>query len=375
MARLKFGEIRINDTAKTHIKDCLDRNWPTMGPKTLLMESEWANKFRVKYVSGVSSGTDALICALMSLYDFGAERGDYVVIPALSFIATCNAVLAAGFQPLLVDVRHDMLIDESQIEAAILAGGHKVRAIVPVTLMGAVPQMDYIREIAKKYKLSLIVDNCEGHLCEFQGQNMEHWADAAVYSCFAAHVVTASEIGIVATNYKEIDSTVKSVRTHGRRNGALYFDFQRFGLNCKPTDIDASLVLGSLQELTWTFYTRKYNYYFLRKGLGSFEDQAYFTNEKPGTLNSPHAFSIILKTPGRIDALKKHLDEADIEWKINFGAYHLHPALSYLAKPGDFPVAEYCGKNGLHIGIHAYLSTENIQYILTTLTNFFQETQ
>lgn len=373
MDRIKFGEIRINDIARNHIKECLDNNWPTMGPKTKLMEEEWAKKFNTKYAVGVSSGTDALICALLSLYDMGAQRGDYVVVPALSFISTVSAVIAAGFVPLLVDVKKNMLIDESLIETAILSGGHRVKAIIPVTLMGCPPKMDYIQDIAKKYNLTIIVDNCEGHLCTYKNQNMEYWGDMACYSGFAAHVVAASEVGVVTTNYREFDGVLRSVRSHGRKGEDLFFDFKRYGLNCKPTDMDASLVLGSLHEVTWTFNTRKRNYYHLYRTLAKFSDKCEFTTEEDSCCNSPHAFSMIMPNEELCNKLKMCLDKANIEWKKNFGAYHTHSGWRHLANRGDYPIAEHCGDNGIHIGIHAYLSEAERSHISTTLYNFFEK--
>jgi perosamine synthetase len=111
MKKIKFGEITITDTAKQHLKECLDANHVTMGPKTKLLEQKWSNLFGHKYTVAVSSGTSACMAANMSLYDFGASPGDEDIVPALSFIATANSIRAANFVPVFVDVKNDLMIN------------------------------------------------------------------------------------------------------------------------------------------------------------------------------------------------------------------------------------------------------------------------
>lgn len=368
---IKFGETRINSIARKHIQECLDNNWVTMGPKTKLFESWWTKQFNVKNAIAVSSGTDALIVALMSLYDIGAKRGDDIIIPALSFIATLNAVLAAGFNPVLVDVRkEDMLINEEQIEAKIT---NKTRAIVPVTLMGLVPNMPKIKELAEQYSLSVIVDNAEGHLCEYGGLNMEAWADIATYSCYIAHIISASELGVVATNKPHFARAAESIRSHGRKNGELWFDHIRYGLNCKPTDLDCSLGLGALEDAEWTFNTRKANYYEMYSMLQEYNNVLYLTTEAQNTKSSPHGFSIVPKNPKKTSELYKAFYDANISFKRNFGAFHTHQAFSWLAKDGDFPNAEYVGSAGIHFGLHAYLTHSDKLRIVETIKKVFNQ--
>ena len=132
--RIEFGELRIGTEAKMNLLNCVDKDWASAGPKVASFEKKWGKLFNYKHNKAVSSGTDAGINLVASLYDFGAKRGDEVIVPALSFIATANAVLAAGFTPVFVDVDRETLnIDPDKIEAAITS---KTRAIKVVHTMG-----------------------------------------------------------------------------------------------------------------------------------------------------------------------------------------------------------------------------------------------
>jgi dTDP-4-amino-4,6-dideoxygalactose transaminase len=134
--RIKFGEVAVGEISRTHLQECVDNNFVTMGPKTKLLEKKWSSIFGYKHTVAVSSGTSACIAANIALYDFGAVPGDEVIVPALSFIATANAIRVAGFKPVFVDVKEDLMINETLIEKAITS---KTKAIMVVTLMGKPP--------------------------------------------------------------------------------------------------------------------------------------------------------------------------------------------------------------------------------------------
>ena len=107
---IEFGELRISKLAKKHIKDCIKRDWVSIGPKTKLFEEKWQNLFGYNHTVMVNSGTSADTAACMALYEYDSLRqGDYIICPALSFIATANSIRAAGFEPLFIDVDKETL--------------------------------------------------------------------------------------------------------------------------------------------------------------------------------------------------------------------------------------------------------------------------
>jgi dTDP-4-amino-4,6-dideoxygalactose transaminase len=121
MKRIEFGELRIGEKAKANLLHCCETNWASGGPKVKEFERQWADLFGYKKAVAMSSGTDGVINACLTLYDLrDAVRGkSEVIVPALSFIATSNGVRAAGLVPQFVDVECATLnIDENLIEEA-----------------------------------------------------------------------------------------------------------------------------------------------------------------------------------------------------------------------------------------------------------------
>ena len=149
--RIDFGDLIIGETAKKYLQKAIDKNWASEGDNVKQFEEDFAKLFGYKHAIATSSGTDADIVACVALYDFGAERGDEIIVPALSFVSTANSILAAGFTPKFVDIALETLnIDPSKIEEAIT---DKTRAIMVVHTMGKPCEMDTILKIAEKYDL------------------------------------------------------------------------------------------------------------------------------------------------------------------------------------------------------------------------------
>jgi len=176
--KVPFGTVSITEKAKELINKAIETKWVTKGQYVREFEDKFAALFDVKYGIAVSSGTDADAIACAVLYDFGAQRGDEIIIPALTFVATGNAVLQAGFKPVFVDVNRETLnIDPDKIEAVITK---RTRAIMPVHLMGKPADMDKIMAIAKKHKLHIIEDAAEAHGAEYKGQKIGSIGDRAL---------------------------------------------------------------------------------------------------------------------------------------------------------------------------------------------------
>lgn len=372
--RIEFGELRVGEIARNHINDTLNKNWISMGEKVSLFESGWKSIFNCSHALAVSSGTDAGINALLSLYSVydGIKRGDEVIVPALSFIATSHAVLAAGFTPIFVDIEADTLnINPDLIEEKITS---KTRAIKAVDTMGKPCNYEKLRKICDKYNLLLINDGCESPGARYNGRLVYQYCDVATCSFYVAHLICCGEGGIVYTNRDDIAASVKSTRSHGRRNGDLYFDFPNFGLNSKMNDMEASVGLEGLSHFHETFAVRSkhlHNLIDLTKDLSEF---AWFNKVEPLETLCPHGFSITLKDE-KLNCLKlsEFLDKNGIKVKRNFGCIPTqHGSFSWMGhKLGDFPVSEYVGNNGIHIGCHQYLTDEDIKYVSDVIHQYF----
>jgi dTDP-4-amino-4,6-dideoxygalactose transaminase len=371
--RINFGDLVIGDIARNRIKKALDKNWVTEGANVKEFEEKFAKHFGYKHAIAVSSGTDACLAAVASLYEFGAKRGDEVIVPATTFVATANAVLAAGLKPVFVDIEVETLnINPDLIEEKIT---NKTVAIMPVHLMGKPCEMDKILKIANKHGLRVIEDCCEAHGTKYKDKYVGTIGDMGCFSFYVAHIIVCGEGGLVSTNDDEIAEIVRSVKTHGRPFGSIYFDFQRFGLNLRMNDLTAAIGIEGIENFDKTFNKRKENMYKLLDMTKDLEKYAYFIKEEDHETICPHAFPIVLKNP-KYDYKKfyNYLESKGIQTKTLFASLPTqHRAFEFLKyKCGDFPVAEYVGDNGLHFGIHQYLSDDDLVYIRDVLFDYFK---
>lgn len=394
--RISFGDLVIGNTAKKNIQKIIDTNWVSEGELVKEFEEKFADKFGYKHAIMTSSGTDAVMCACASLYDFNANREDEIIVPALSFVATSNAVLAAGFIPKFVDIELETLnINPDLIENAIT---DKTIAILPVHTMGKPCNMEKINDIANRNDLTVIEDCCEAHGAQYKHKigETEVWSNVGTvgnasnmgaFSFYTAHQVVCGEGGTVVTNDNKTADIIRSVKSHGRPPNSIKFDFQRVGYNSKTTEFASALGIEGLEQFDENFKIRKDNLYNLLKLTkdSGLEKYCYFLKEdKNKEIVSPHAFPIVIKdkyqtinTDSGIqntrDILYQYLELNGIQCKTLFGSLPTqHRCFEFLNyKLGQFPVAEYVGRNGLHFGCHQYLHEEDLEYINEKLRMFF----
>ena len=337
--RIAFGDLKIGDIAKKYIQTALDKNWVSEGENVKQFEQKFADKFGYKHAIATSSGTDADICCCSSLYNYGAKRGDEIIVPALSFVATANSILAAGFIPKFVDIKVKTLnIDPAKIEEAI---SDKTRAIMAVHTMGKPCEMEPILEIARAHNLKVIEDACEAHGATYKGQVIGSIGDMGAFSFYAAHVVVAGEGGMIVTNNDEIADVVRSVKSHGRPFGSIYFDFQRIGFNSRMNELTAAIGLEGVEHFNKTFDKRKNNLYKLLELTAELSDYLHFLEEESHEKISPHAFSLVLKDKKYDrDKLYHYLEAKDIQCKTLFGSLptqhrEVHPRIDGQHFPHD----------------------------------------
>ena len=393
--KVPFGSISITEVSKKLINKSLDSGRLSNGKLVGEFEKKFAKLVNAKHAVALSSGTDADILALAVLYDFGAKRGDEIILPALSFVSTGNAVLHAGFKPVFVDIDPETLnINSELIERKITK---KTRAIMPVHLMGKPAKMDIINRIANKHHLYVIEDAAEAHGAIYKGRNIGEWGDMAAYSLYLAHIITTVEGGIVTANNGKFAEILRSLRCHGRackcdvcvvNTNSQYcakrfkygkdirFIFERIGYSSKMNELEAAIGLGSLSIYRRIINKRHSNLIAMISRLKEFSDYFYTISENKDERIGPHAFPIILKKNAKFtrDELVIYLDNHGIDTRDLFSSMPTQcPGFAYLGyKLGDFPNAEYVGNNGIHIGVHQDIGKAEIDYIFRTLGSFIK---
>lgn len=369
--RVPFGTVSITDEARDLIDQAIKTKWVTCGKYVQEFEERFAKLLGVKEAVAVSSGTDADAIACAVLYDLGARRGDEIIIPALTFVATGNAVLQAGFNPVFVDVNRETLnIDPKKIEEAITP---RTRAIMPVHLMGKPAAMDEIEQIAKKHKLHVIEDAAEAHGAEYKGKKIGSIGDMAAFSLYAAHIITTIEGGIVITDNVQIADVLRSLRNHGIDGK---FQFKRIGFSAKMNELEAAVGIGNIKIFDQILTKRRRNLLYLIEKFKQFEDHFITIKEEPHEKIGPHAFSIIVKEDAGFTKgeFVRFIEDAGIDSRNLFYSIPTQCAnYVFLGKKlGDFPEAEYCSDNGTHIGTHQDIELKDLDYVGQVVVDFLK---
>ena len=371
--RVSFGHLEVGESARRYLNEALNRNWVSEGSNVRLFEARFAQRFGYRHTVATSSGTDAGIVAFAALLGRGAKRGDEVITPALSFVATANCILAAGLIPKFVDVVLETLnINPALIEAAITP---RTRAIQVVHTMGKPCKMAEILDIASRHNLLVVEDSCEAHGASLKGRFVGSFGSMGLFSFYAAHIICSAEGGMICTDDEELAGLCRSTRTHGRRGGELYFHFDRVGFNSRMNDLEAAIGLEGLEMFDWTFNTRRRYMLRLLELLEPLEDQLVLYRDGPDEVICPHAFPLVLRDEKQsVEGLYNHLEGRGIQCKTLFGSLPTqHGAFAFLGyRKGDFPVAERIGLTGLHFGVHQYLADDDIDYVAASVRSYFK---
>ena len=396
--KISFGTIKVTPRSKKIISEILKTERLSCGKYVDLFERKFASLIGTKSAVSVGSGTDALVLALAVMYDYAAKRGDEVILPALSFVATGNAVLEAGFKPVFVDVKRQTLnIDPARIEKVITK---RTKAILPVHLMGKPAEMDFIKAVAKKHKLLVIEDAAEAHGAVYKGRNVGSIGDMAGFSLYVAHIISTVEGGIVTTNNSGYDEIIRSLRSHGRackcrscllntksaycprrfnnKNGQdIRFLFERAGFSSKMNELEAAVGIGNLDLFDDILKKRRKNLYYLMDKIRQFSRHLVSIDKLPYEEIGPHALPIVIQEKSGFsrEQYLNFLCKNGIDARTLFSCIPTQcSGFTFLGyKPGDFPNAEYIGNNGIHIGVHQDMGKRECDYFLDLTKKFVSQ--
>ncbi len=238
LARADVGPAEAQAVARVMARGRLAR-----GPEIDAFEREFAAWLVVDGAVAMNSGTSALIAALRA---FGVGPGDEVIMPALTFIATANAILNCGATPVLVDVDpHSWNLDPQRLEDA---ASDRTRAIVAVHLFGLAAPMNDVLSIAHDHQLVVIEDACEAIGAEYQGRRVGGLADAGVFGFYPNKVLTTGEGGMVVANAEGIISRCRAIANQGRgADGSMEAGIP--GFSFRSSELAAALGRVQLRSL------------------------------------------------------------------------------------------------------------------------------
>jgi perosamine synthetase len=303
---INYGKQYIDEDDIFEVVETLKSDYLTTGPKVEQFENKLVEFTGYKYACAVNSGTAALHCALFAA---GIENFDEVIVPAMTFIATANAILYQGGIPVFADIDKDtLLVDIDNIEKLIT---EKTKAIIVVDYAGQ--QCDYkkLKEICDKYNLILISDACHSLGCVTASENNQI-ADLTCYSFHPVKHITTGEGGAVLTNIPIHDSKMKAIRNHGRYG----LESLHIGYNYRMPDINAALGISQMDKLN-QFLLRRYD-------IADFYDDElnYCSIKHISKLHSYHLY--VIKVKNRKEFIKNMAGEG-INCTVHYIPVYDHP--------------------------------------------------
>ena len=332
------------------------------GDEVARFENRISKLCKQKYCVALNSGTDALT---LSLHLLGVRRGDEVITPPNSFIASTATIIHLGAKPVFVDVKDDQNIDENKIEEKITK---KTKVIMPVHLTGRMCNMDKIVKIAKKYKLKVVEDSAQSIMSKFGNKFSGTWGDVG---CFSAHPLknlnAMGDSGYLTTNNKYLYSKIKNLRSHGMEQNRD--NVNNFGHVSRMDNIQAAILNFRLKNLKNVINRRRNNFKLYKKYLD--RNFVFFPEEKKDEFNTYHTFVIQVN---HRDKLKSYLASKGVGTAIHYPVpIHLQKASKFLGyKKKDFPICETQASKILTLPINQYLTNKEIVYISNLVNNFYK---
>ncbi len=352
---------QIKEKVMPEIMEIIENQGFILGPKVDRLEKEMSEYIGARHTLGCSSGTDALLLALMAL-DIG--RGDEVITTPYTFFATAGSIARVGAVARFVDIDPaTFLMRVDQIEKLITP---KTKAIMPVHLFGQCVDMEPLMAIASKHKLAVIEDACQSIGAKYKGKDAGTFGDAGCFSFFPSkNLGCFGDGGLVSTNRSALHERLKGLRVHG---GQVQYQHLEVGLNARIDALQAAVVSVKLPFLkSWTEGRRQnaaiYNDMF------SGNKNIVTPIEKPDCYHIYNQYVIRVKNR---DALKAHLGEKEIGCSVYYPlSLHQQKCFASLGyKKGDFPESENAADTTLALPIYPELKREQIEFVARTINEF-----
>lgn len=390
--QIGVGGMVVTPLHKRLVARVLDSGRLSYGPYLKRFETAFARLHRRRFAVSTNSGTSALLAALSALRELdGWKDGDEVIVPALTFIATSNAVLHTGLRPVFADVDpRTFHINPADIEKRITK---RTRAIMPVHLWGVSAEMAPIMRIARKHGLRVVEDSAQALGVSHRGSPVGSRGDIACFSTYVSHIVTTGEGGMLLTNDPKLAVRARSLISHGRDSIYLAadddrglsgrrlsevmgrrFQFVTAGFNFRANEIGGALGVAEFSRLGENLATRRQNAARLLKGLAPF---AAHLQLPWWPQYSEHAFMMF---PLAVRSRKFSRDELT-HWLESWNV-ETRPMYPLLTQPvyrkifgniaGQYPVASFAQENGFFIGCHPELGKAELDYVVAVFREFFR---
>jgi len=346
------------DAFEKAFKETLESGWYILGNKVQSFENEFATYCNTKHCIGLANGLDALILALRA-FDF--EKGDEVIVPSNTYIATILSIIHNGLKPVLVEPDITTYnIDPLKIEEKITS---KTKAIMVVHLYGKICEMDAIMAIAKKHKLKVIEDCAQAHGASYKNTKAGNWGNFGAFSFYPTKNLGAiADAGAMTTNDPMLAEEIKTLRNYGSKT--KYYN-ERVGFNSRLDEVQAAFLSVKLKKLdAINEHKRKLAALYLKELKSDFIKPVVH----PDYFDVYHIFNVRHE---KRDALKEYLLANQIKTDIHYPvAPNKQKAMIGIIDDQTTPIAEKIHQTTLSLPISFYHTEEDILRVIEAMNKF-----
>lgn len=337
---IRIIEPVFSEEEKEAVIEIIESHQITRGKWTQTFQEEFARFVGVEHCFTVCSGTVALFIALKAL---GIEKGEKVIVPAMSFMATIDAVYLAGGEPVVVDVDEFYTMDLNQLEDAVRK--YKPKVVMPVHLYGGMADMEGIMDLSDRYGFYVVEDAAQAHGAELKGRRAGAWGHIGAFSFYASKNVPMGEGGALTTNDEVIAKKIRS-----------WIDFgDHPAFNVRITEFQAAIGTIQLRKLPERNERRKD---IAKRYSEAFREHFEIPRERPQSFHVYHLYTL---RHSERDRIVEELKVKGIDGRVYY-TYLLHE----LRNSEHFPTpsAERFRKEVFSIPVHPYLTDEQVDYII-----------
>lgn len=372
MAFIPVCEPMLAGNELKYVTEAVSTGWISSSGKYVTeFENQFAEYCGCKYGIAVCNGTIALHLALIGL---GIGKGDEVIVPTFTMIASAFAVCYTGAKPVFVDADKDTWnIDVKKIEEKITS---KTKAIMPVHIFGKMCDMDAIHALAKKYNLYVLEDAAEAHGASYHGVKAGASSDIAAFSFFANKNITTGEGGMVITNNKEFYDRARYFKNvcfplDGPRN----YQHEDIGYNYRMSNVVAAIGLAQVEKADDYKEMRIRNHQLYKKYLSDVPGILFQSEPDKDCIDVCWMNTIVIdpaKYGHHKDELITHLKENEIDTRLLFTGMHKQKAMMDYGCDcsGEYPVCEWLTENGFYLPSSSSLTEEQIILISKVIRDY-----
>jgi len=355
-ANLQLQYQKYKNDIDANIQAVLNKSNYIMGEEVHDLERELEKFTGAKHTITCSSGTDALLLAMMAL---DIQPGDEIITTPFTFIATAETIALMKAKPVFVDIEPDTFnIDANQIEAAIT---DKTKAIMPVSLYGQPADMDTIQAIADKHKLKVIIDGAQSFGSTYNNKTDSNLGDISTTSFFPAKPLGCyGDGGAVFTNDDEYAEKIKMMRVHGQNKR---YHHKYIGMGGRLDTIQAAILLAKLPHYKQELERRQ-------------QVAQYYTDVLSDSLQTPviksnrsSAWAQYTVRVNNRDALQAKLKDNGIPTAVHYPMpLHLQECFQYLNyQQGDFPISEKVSNEVISLPMNRFLTNKQVDYVASKI--------